>query len=169
MIADRIDTDRFALLPLRVEYAEEMARVLSDPELYVFTGGEPVTAEALAARYERQTAGSSDPSESWLNWVISSLVDDELVGYVQATVVDGEQGRVAELAWVVGTPWQGRGYAKEAVQALSGWLRTQGIRMLIAHIHPAHTASARVAASTGLTRTDHQQDGELRWQLEFPG
>jgi RimJ/RimL family protein N-acetyltransferase len=169
MIADRIDTDRFALLPLRVEYAEEMARVLSDPELYVFTGGEPVTAEALATRYERQAAGSSDPSESWLNWVISSLVDDELVGYVQATVVDGEQGRVAELAWVVGTPWQGRGYAKEAVQALSGWLRTQGVRMLIAHIHPAHTASARVAASTGLTRTDHQQDGELRWQLEYPG
>ena len=45
MLADRIDTERLALLPLRVEYAEEMARVLSDPELYVFTGGEPVTAD----------------------------------------------------------------------------------------------------------------------------
>ena len=97
--------------------------------------------------------------------MISSLVDDELVGYVQATVVDGEHGRVAELAWVVGTPWQGRGYAKEAAQALSGWLRTQGVGTVIAHIHPAHAASARVAASTGLTRTDHQQDGEIRWQL----
>jgi hypothetical protein len=58
VIATRIDTARLALLPLQVGYAEEMAKVLSDPQLYAFTGGEPATAEALAARYERQTAGS---------------------------------------------------------------------------------------------------------------
>lgn len=168
MIASRIETDRLALLPLRVEYAGEMAGVLADPELYAFTGGEPVTADVLAARYERQTAGSTDPSSSWLNWVIRSLVVDALVGYVQATVVEAEVGHVAELAWVVGTPWQGRGYAKEAAQALVGWLRGQRVRLVIAHIHPDHTASAQVAAAAGLTRTDYQLDGEVRWQLSFP-
>lgn len=105
MIATRFDTERLALLPLRVEYAEVMAKVLADPGLYAFTGGEPPSAEALGDRYRRQVAGSGDPGESWLNWVISSLQDDELVGYVQATVTAQE----AEIAWVVGTAWQGRG------------------------------------------------------------
>ena len=36
--------------------------------------------------------------------------EDCLTGTVQATVSDG----TAEIAWVVGTPWQGRGIAKEA-------------------------------------------------------
>lgn len=45
MIASRIDTDRLALLPLQVGYAAEMAAVLADPDLYAFTGGEPVAAD----------------------------------------------------------------------------------------------------------------------------
>jgi RimJ/RimL family protein N-acetyltransferase len=163
MIATRIDTDRLALLPLQVGYAEEMAKVLSDPDLYAFTGGEPATAEALADRYERQTAGSPDPSDSWLNWVISSLESDALVGYVQATVV----ADTAEVAWVVGTSWQGRGYAKEAAQGLVDWLAAQGTRTVIAHVHPDHQASALVAAVAGLTRTDQLQDGEYRWRRDF--
>lgn len=161
MIASRIDTDRLALLPLQVGYAAEMAAVLADPDLYAFTGGEPVAADALAARCERQLAGSPDPAEWWLNWVIRS--DDALIGYVQATVTDGE----AEIAWVVGTPWQGRGHAKEAARALVDWLRGQGIRTVIAHVHPDHRASALVAAAAGLSCTDQEQDGELRWQRDF--
>jgi RimJ/RimL family protein N-acetyltransferase len=163
VIATRIDTDRLALLPLQVGYAEAMAKVLSDPQLYAFIGGEPATAEALAARYERQTAGSPDPSESWLNWVISSLESDALVGYVQATVV----ADTAEIAWVVGTTWQGRGYAKEAAQGLVDWLAAQGARTVVAHVHPDHRASALVAAAAGLTCTDQLQDGEYRWQRDF--
>jgi RimJ/RimL family protein N-acetyltransferase len=163
VIATRIDTARLALLPLQVEYAEEMAKVLSDPQLYAFTGGEPATAEALAARYEHQAAGSPHPSESWLNWVISSLESDALVGYVQATIV----GDMAEIAWVVGTPWQGRGYATEAAQGLVDWLAAQGARSVIAHIHPDHQASALVATAAGLTRTDQVQDGEYRWRRDF--
>ncbi|HEU4947608.1 MAG TPA: GNAT family N-acetyltransferase [Kribbella sp.] len=165
MIASRIDTDRLVLLPLRVRYAEEMAEVLADPGLYAFIGGEPPTAAALAARYERQTAGSPDPSEVWLNWVISSLEDDALVGYVQATV--NQPDKLAEVAWVVGTSWQGRGYAKEAARALVGWLEDRGVRRVVAHVNPDHVASAQVAAAAGLVRTDHLHDGEYRWQRDL--
>lgn len=164
MIASRIDTDRLALLPLSVGYAAEMARVLGDPGLYTFTGGVPVAADALAARYERQLAGSPDPAESWLNWVISSPADDALTGYVQATITDGE---LAEIAWVVGMPWQGRGIAKDAARALVGWLHDQGVRTVIAQVHPDHGASEAVAAAAGLVRTDRLEDGELRWRRDF--
>ncbi|MEV6415644.1 GNAT family N-acetyltransferase [Kribbella sp. NPDC051718] len=159
MIATRFVTDRLAMLPLRVEYAEAMTPVLADPGLYEFTGGEPPTAGALTERYRRQVAGPGRPGESWLNWVISATQYDELVGYVQATVLGDE----AEIAWVLGTTWQGLGYAKEAAVGLVGWLEAHGAARIIAHVHPDHIASAGVAAAAGLRRTEQMDDGELLW------
>lgn len=129
-----------------------MAGVLSDPDLYAFTGGEPVSADALGDRYRRQLAGPEDPGVFWLNWVISSPADRCLVGYLHASIVN--DGRLAEVAWVVGTDWQGQGFAKEAAGALVGWLRDRGVVTVIAHVHPEHAASASVAAAAGLIRTD---------------
>ena len=157
MIATTFHTARLAMLPLRVEHAAEMAKVLADPNLYTFTGGEPPTVEGLENRYRRQLAGPGRDDEHWLNWVIQ--YDDQLVGYVQTTVT----GSTAEIAWVVGTDWQGRGYAKEAALGLVAWLNEQGVERIIAHVHPDHAASAAVTAAAGLTRTDHLEDGEYLW------
>ncbi|WP_112272299.1 GNAT family N-acetyltransferase [Lentzea terrae] len=155
-----ISTDRLDLLSLRVEHAAEMAEVLADPALHTFIGGTPHTPEALHARYERLAAGSPDPAEQWLNWVILLRAEARLVGTVQATIAD----HVAEIAWVVGTPWQGRGIAGEAARGLVGWLTTQPVHTVAAHIHPDHHASAAVATSAGLAKTDVWHDGEVRWQ-----
>lgn len=159
LAAEAISTGRLDLLPLRVGHAEEMAAVLSDPALHAFTGGTPDTAGELRSRYRRVTAGSGDPDVSWLNWVIRLRAEDCLTGYVQATV----RGPVAEIAWVVGTPWQGRGIATEAARALVGWLTRRPTADVIAHIHPDHHASAAVARAAGLVPTGIRQDGELRW------
>lgn len=157
--AQAVRTGRLDLLPLRVEHAEEMAAVLSDPALHTFTGGTPETAADLRARYRRVTAGSPDPAVSWLNWVILLRAESCLTGYVQATVT----GQVAELAWVVGTPWQGRGIATEAARAVADRLARPPVHTLLAHIHPDHHASAAVATAAGLHPTDTRQDGEIRW------
>ncbi|WP_173052699.1 GNAT family N-acetyltransferase [Phytohabitans houttuyneae] len=162
--ARTIVTARLDLLPLRVEHATEMARVLSDPALHAFTGGAPDTPEELRSRYERMTGGSPDPAVSWLNWVIRLRDEDRLAGTVQATVSPSGGGLTAEIAWVVGTAWQGRGIATEAAQGLAGWLGQQPVQALVAHIHPDHKASAAVAAAAGLSPTDEWQDGEVRWE-----
>ncbi|MET7985496.1 GNAT family N-acetyltransferase [Streptomyces sp. NPDC005281] len=155
-------TARLELLPLRVEHAGEMAGVLSDPALHAFIGGAPHTPEALRARYERLVAGSPDPGVLWCNWVLRERTTGSLVGTVQATVSAG----TAEVAWVVGTPWQGRGYATEAARSLVGhMLAAFPGRTVVAHVHPAHHASAAVAATAGLTATGELQDGEVRWEL----
>ncbi|TMR39694.1 GNAT family N-acetyltransferase [Nonomuraea zeae] len=133
-----------------------MAIALSDPDLHVFIGGAPLTAQELRARYERLVAGPA----GWRNWVIRLRAEDQLIGYVQATIDEG----VAELAWVVGTPWQGRGLATESAKALVGWLFTQDVKQVVAHIHPDHGASAAVAAAAGLHPTDQMKDGEVRWE-----
>jgi RimJ/RimL family protein N-acetyltransferase len=89
------------------------------------------------------------------------LVDhDVAVGFVQATVT----GDKADVAWVVGTEWQGAGYAKEAVAAMTGWLVENGVTRICAHIHPNHLASQGVAISAGLARTGQiDNDGEEIW------
>lgn len=158
-------TPRLDALPLRVAHADEMAAVLADPALHTFTGGAPQDAEALRSRYARQTAGSPDPAERWWNWVLRVRGDDCLAGYAQATV--DVTGARAEIAWVIGTGWQGRGYAKEAAAGLVAHLLDGGaVRTVVAHIHPDHAASEAVAASAGLARTGEWEDGEVRWRLD---
>ncbi|MFK0294071.1 GNAT family N-acetyltransferase [Streptomyces sp. NPDC090442] len=161
--AQAISTRRLDLLPLRVGHAEEMATVLSDPALHTFVGGMPDTPHTLRSRYQRITAGSPDPAVSWLNWVIRLRAESCLTGTVQATVGPSGPGAVAEIAWVVGSPWQGRGIATEAAQGLVGWLDRQPVHTVIAHIHPEHRASAAVATVAGLTPTDEWREGEIRW------
>lgn len=161
--AQAISTRRLDLLPLYVEHAEEMAAVLSDPDLHTFTGGTPDTPQALRSRYRRLAAGSPDPAVSWLNWVIRLRDASCLTGTVQATVGPSGHGPTAEIAWVVGTPWQQRGIATEAAQGLVAWLGRQPVHTVIAHIHPEHRASAAVATAAGLTPTGEQHDGEIRW------
>ena len=174
MEAETIETARLVLEPLQIEHAEPMATVLADPQLHAFIGGAPDTASQLRSRYARMLAGPSDPAESWCNWVIRLRENRELTGTVQATVspdgdgdADGDgdgDGLHAEIAWVVGTPWQRRGIATEATLALVGWLARQPIHAVIAHIHPDHAASAAVAAAAGLTPTAEIDDGEIRWR-----
>ena len=162
--AQRIDASRLILVPLSAEHADEMTAVLADPGLYTYTGGSPPTRRELRERYERWIAGSPDPSESWCNWVIQLRSQRCLAGTVQATISAGEQ-LVAEVAWVVGTPWQGQGIATDAAKALISWLAKQSVDAVIAHIHPRHQASAAVAAASGLTPTGHLHDGEMTWRL----
>lgn len=160
-------TARLDLLPLAVEHADEMSRVLADPALHAFTGGAPLSREGLRARYERLAAGSPDPAVVWANWVLRLRGPGDLVGTVQATVTPA--AGLAELAWVVGVPWQGRGFASEAARALAAWLEGLPVERLIAHVHPEHAASAAVARACGLRPTGHLQDGEVRWQSPSPG
>ena len=128
--AQAISTGRLDLLPLLPGHAEEMAAVLSDPALHTFTGGTPDTPQALRSRYERLVAGSPDRAVAWHNWVIRLRDEARLTGTVQATISPSGHRTIAEIAWVVGTPWQGRGIATEAVRGLVDWRSraTDGIR-----------------------------------------
>ena len=161
-----IASPRLALVPLRVDDAEEMAAVLGAPSLYEFTGGDPLTVAELRERYAAQVAGSPDDDEAWRNWIVREEThagEGAAAGYVQATVT----ADTADVAWVIGEPWQGRGYASEAAQAMVGWLGTHGIRTVTAHIHPDHDASAAVADRVGLKPTLTVEDGERLWRMHL--
>jgi len=163
LLTPTIATDRLELRPVAPDDAEVMAAVLDDERLHDFIGGRPLPPDELRARFERLAGGSSnDGSEQWCNWIVWVEPDHHPVGFVQATVSDA--GRSAAVAWVIGLPWQGNGYAAEAAAAVVDWLVAAGVETVEAHIHPDHEASGRVAARAGLEPSADVVDGEVVWR-----
>jgi RimJ/RimL family protein N-acetyltransferase len=153
-------TTRLVLHPLTVGDAAEMVHVLADHALYDFTGGRPPSLEALEQTYERQIAGSPRSGEVWHNWVIRLRESELAIGFVQATARSDR----ADVAWLVGTKWQSRGFATEAAAEMCRWLREGGIDLFTAHVRRGHVASEHVAAAIGFHATDEtDEDGETVW------
>jgi RimJ/RimL family protein N-acetyltransferase len=163
-VAAPVTTSRLLLEPLRPDHARVMAAVLADPPLYRFTGGEPPGEAELRSRYERMAVGHSpDGTQGWCNWIVLLRDDGRAIGTVQATVTREGPDLVADLAWVIGTGRQGRGYAAEAAAGMAAWLAGAGVTSFGAWIHPDHAASAGVARRLGLTPSAELADGEVHW------
>ena len=165
-LTPELSTDRLILEPLRIEHADDMVAVLAPRELYTYyPEQDSPTLDELRATYARQTRGhSQDGTQTWHNWIIRSRSANEVIGFIQVTVTEDR----AEIAWVVGVPWQGLGYASEAARAVrDACLRgetDQTVVDVFCHIAPGHTRSERVARALGLHPTDTWHDGEIRWE-----
>jgi RimJ/RimL family protein N-acetyltransferase len=159
-------TARLTVEPLTAVHAPEMHTVLADPVLHVFTGGSPRSETELADRYARLAVRrSGDGSEVWGNWVLRVTATGQAVGELQTTLpASGPETGPALVAWVLGTTFQGHGYASEAAISLVDRLRAADWSVA-ADIHPDHVASQRVARTAGLALTDEIVDGEQRWLL----
>lgn len=156
-------TSRLRLTPMVAADVDELFGVLADVRLHRFTGGAPLSQDALRAKvavWQRRI--SPDGMERWLNWTIRTTSDDTVVGSVQASVAAG----CATIAYVIGTAYAGQGIASEASRAMCTLLRERlGVEELVAHIHPQHLASQRVARRAGLVPTGSlDADGEEIWR-----
>ena len=105
---------------------------------------------------------SPEGNELWLNWTLRIRSSGTVVGYLQASICEES----ADLAWVIGIPFQNRGYATEAGRRATSSIREcLKVSELRAAIHPDHAASCRVVAHIGL-----QPSGQLTDQRRnLPG
>jgi len=110
-----VATGTLTLEPQTAAHAREMFAVLSDPAIYEYEGEPPQSVEWLRDRFSRlESRRSADEQEQWLNWVIR-LPSSELIGFVQATVRGNGS---AAVAYVLSSAYWGRGFARQAVQAM---------------------------------------------------
>ncbi|MDQ1703612.1 MAG: hypothetical protein QOF57_2864 [Frankiaceae bacterium] len=156
-----IETPRLRLEPTVAEHARDLAEALGDPELHRHIGGSPRSAEAWAAQLEAWAGRTSpDGTQLWLNWVVAVPGAGQIVGWLQATVIDGH----ADIAFMIGTPWQGHRYATEAAQAVLDHLLASGVTSVGASIGKENRPSQAVAERLGFVRTgETDDDGEERW------
>jgi RimJ/RimL family protein N-acetyltransferase len=159
--AAALETERLSLEPLRVEHAQEMMPLLADRRLHEFTGGDPPGLRQLRDSYRRRLEESR-----WCNWIVRHEESGRVVGGMQAEIAAGEDGLVAEVAWILGVEDQGRGYAREAAAAMIAWLREQGVRSFIGDIHERNEPSMRLARALGFVPTGEpvEHDGDVRWR-----
>lgn len=163
LAASTLVTERLTLTPLVEDDATVMVEVLGDVRMHEFTGGTPRTLDELRSRYRRLAVGrSGDHREWWFNWIVRMTADAAAVGVLQATVA--ADGTSADVAWEIGMPWQGHGFASEAAIAVVDWLIDHDVAQISANIHPDHVASTRVADRAGLRPTQEMDDGELVWR-----
>jgi len=168
-VAAPLESRRLLLEPLRVEHAEEAVLVFDDERLHTYMGAAPATFDQLRSRYARQILGrSADGSEDWLNWIVRDRASGGIAGTVQSTVYHSGEHHdgirlVAEVAWVVASPFQGQGVATEAATMMRQWLQHGGVDVVLAHVHTENLPSIGVAKNLGLRPTTIMFDGELRW------
>jgi len=154
----KLDTPRLRLDPISIDDADTLVDVFDHPAMLEFIGGDEPTRDVLRGRFERMPAGSGNEVEAWLTWIVR--FEEVTTGIVQATV----RYYGADLAWVIGLPWQNQGLATEAGLAMRQWLVTQGVTAFLAHIHPDNAASNAVAANLGLRSSGSvDDDGEVVW------
>ena len=149
-----IETAALTLVPQTAAHADEMFAVLCDPAIYEYEHEPPPSVEWLRTRYARlETRRSSDAQEGWLNWVIR-LPSSELIGYVQATLrADGS----AAVAYVLASPFWGRGLARAAVEAMIAELAaTYAVHTLTAVLKRENQRSLRLLERIGFVPAPHE-------------
>jgi RimJ/RimL family protein N-acetyltransferase len=110
-----IVADLCILEPQAESHAGQMFVVLSDPAIYEFENNPPQSEEWLVNRFKKlESRQSPDGRERWLNWVVR-LPNQELAGYVQATVL--ESG-LCYVAYELESKYWRKGLGRSAVTAM---------------------------------------------------
>lgn len=159
------DTPRCRLVPLVVDHAHELFVLLNDQRLHAFAGGTPLGETELVERLRRrQGRRAPDGQEVWLDWVVRLVPMGEAIGEMNAVVTDDG---TATISYLIGSRWQGHGFAVEAGQAMVRLLEAHaGVRLLQSLIPVRHRAAQRVAELLGMHPTGRRSAGWEGWEGE---
>ena len=90
---------------------------------------------------------------------IGIFLSDKLIGFINDTGI--ENGAI-ELGWAVHPSYHNRGYATEAVSALTKKLFEDGFCEIVAGAFEENPASIKVMTKCGMTKLDKEEDIEYR-------
>ncbi len=165
MIVDipTIETPRLLLRPHRLEDFEACLAQYSDPEIVKHLGGVPFNRTQSWILFERYDG-------LWHHLGFGYFADEEKATGLfagECGFMDLQRGTTPSLdgtmeaGWAFGVPFQGRGYAREALAACLDWGRRHGPRdRITAIIDPGNTRSLRLAAGVGFVEFARSMLGE---------
>lgn len=141
-------TERLVISRMSLEDAEGVHDALAGPEVGRYLGGPDVgDLDDVRRRITHVLAGPDDRDQTWVNLTLRE-VDGPVIGRLEATVNPGW----AEVAWILGAPWWGRGYGTEAALWLADYLDDVfGVTELWGTVHPENAASIALMRRLGMS------------------
>ncbi len=149
--APRIETDRLVFRNWREEEVSQYDTICNSPEAMRFLGGQLSPQEVFDDLAYFLELGESGPTY----WAIERKSDRQVVGFCGLLVVEEDEAFVAgewEIGWRFASEAQGAGLAFEAASAVvQAAFEEWNLSRIVCRIHPANTASRRLAERLGLS------------------
>lgn len=163
-----LGTERLDILPLRAELARALSRADRD-SAHDWTAArfpEPFRLPPLLdediGRFADALAREPDRA-GWWGWLVVARKSQDVVGFVLCA--EPEADGFSLVGWSLYPPFEGHGYATEAMQGLFEWLFAhEAVKGARATIPPMLTRSLRVAEKLQMVRTGtrpHREFGSV--------
>jgi aminoglycoside 6'-N-acetyltransferase len=153
----RIVTERLVVRRFVTGDAPAFAAYRSDPDVARYQSWDAPVSTRDASRQVALFAAADEHAPGWFQYAVELRAGGVLIGDVG--VGRHENGMQADLGFTLAVPYQGRGYATEAVRCVLDRLFRNGIRRVSAECDARNLASARLLERLGFRheglRTEH--------------
>ena len=118
---------------------------------------------------ESAASGKGKGNHGW--YVYAIVLEGRMIGHIGFHGPPGSNARkdpeAVEIGYTVFSDFRRKGYATEAVRALIGWTREQGVERIIASIEPDNAPSLALVRRFGFREVGRHWDDEDGEELEF--
>jgi len=161
-------SERLIYHRLSHEHYEDYASWYSNPAVAKFITGEPLSTEAIRARFARARQTNTVASE--MGWYLCYLKDEgAFVGIAKLIPIeiDGEHS-AAEVGYGSLPQFWGQGIATEMLQAILALAKEREVHHLVGIVNEENSASIRVLDKFGFRMDAEEIDGAHRYCLTIP-
>jgi len=151
-----IETPRLLIRQFQEQDGQALFGYLSNPEVYRFEPGEPVSLER-AIEIARKRSQTTD------FWAVIQKSTHQLIGHLYFKQVAPVEFLTWELGYIFNPVYHNNGYATESASALIQYgFKQFGIHRVTAYCNPENIASWKVMEKIGMTR-----EGKLKKNVFF--
>ncbi len=162
----KIYTPRLLIRQFQEQDYASLFEYLSNPVIYRFEPGEPISLEKARALTLERSQGAD---------FLAVILEDtqKLVGHLFFKQIEPKEFLTWELGYIFNPAFQGQGYATESADALIRYgFEHLGIHRVIAHCNPENITSWKVLEKIGMKREGYfrknvffhtQPDGSPLW------
>jgi len=156
MQAMSLTTDRLLLRPMQVEDAPVLFSFWSDPVVTKYMNIESFS-EVAQAEHMILLLQNLCAEDKAIRWTITLKDTGEVIGSGGFNYLDFENER-AEIGYDLGAPYWGKGYAPEAIRAITAYgFQHLGLNRVEAKVEPENLNSIKVLNKLGFV-----EEGRLR-------
>jgi ribosomal-protein-alanine N-acetyltransferase len=144
-----IETDRLIVRPFMEADYQDLFEYLSDPIIYIFEPGQPISLSEAKEIASKRAKGSDF-------WAVELKQNHKLIGHLFFKQIEPDYKMTWELGYIFNPKYYKHGYASEASRAivLFAFQRLKAHRIM-ARCDPNNTPSWQLLERIGFTREGH--------------